>query len=243
MNKVSASVVPPFRTAASRLTASLYSSNLAQSWSLSAYPISLDLGLKVHLQTRSITASKYSFRQRQWVHGNIRVTEVDRVMGSILTSAHFHLILSYYENTHTIFPNCWSHSLCPRCCDRRNWKDHQCQVVSHLLTRFLCSSNQNRYFSWVPFRCRRRCGGLTIACALPSSSIVSPQRPPSGVSLSSLNGRVHMLLWLCSTTICGQIDRMHIYTETYIMHAILWCSKSCDCNKDEYYKPKCLVDV
>ena len=49
---------------------------------------------------------------------------------------------------------------------------------------------------------------------LPSSSIVSPQRPASGASPSSLNGRVQMLLRLCSTTICGQIDHMDIYTDT-----------------------------
>jgi len=79
--------------------------------------------------------------------------------------------------------------------------------------------------------------------SLPSSSICSPQQPPSGASLSSLNGRVQVLLRLCSTTICGQIDRMYIYTETYIIHAILSCSKSCDCNKEEYDKAKCLVVV
>jgi len=28
-----------------------------------------------------------------------------------------------------------------------------------------------------------------------------------------------------------------------MMHAILWCSESCDCNKDEYDKTKCLVDM
>jgi hypothetical protein len=31
-----------------------------------------------------------------------------------LTASHFHLILSYNENTHSIFPNFWSHSLIPR---------------------------------------------------------------------------------------------------------------------------------
>jgi len=69
--------------------------------------------------------------------------------------------------------------------------------------------------------------------SLPSSSIVSPQRPPSGASVSSLNGRVQMLLRLCSSTICSQIDRMSMYRKTYIMHAILFCSEASDCNKDE----------
>jgi hypothetical protein len=30
------------------------------------------------------------------------------------TASHFHLILSYNENSHYIFPNCSSHSLSPR---------------------------------------------------------------------------------------------------------------------------------
>jgi len=79
--------------------------------------------------------------------------------------------------------------------------------------------------------------------SLPSSSIISPQRPPSGVSLSSPNGRVQVLLRLCTTTICGQIDRVYVYTETWILHTILWCSESCDCNKDELDKRKCLLVV
>jgi len=63
---------------------------------------------------------------------------------------------------------------------------------------------------------RKWCGGVLMVGSLPSSFIVSVQWPPSGVSLSSLNGcvQVQVLLQLCSTTICGQIDRMYIYTET-----------------------------
>ena len=70
--------------------------------------------------------------------------------------------------------------------------------------------------------------------SLLSSSVISPQQPPSGASFSALNGRLQVLHWLCSTTICGQIDRMYIYRDTWIMHAILWGSESCDCNKDKY---------
>ena len=44
----------------SRLTASLYFSNLARSWPPSASPNLLDHGLQVHLQTRLIAASKCS---------------------------------------------------------------------------------------------------------------------------------------------------------------------------------------
>ena len=41
------------------------------------------------------------------------------------------------------------------------------------------------------------------------------------VHLYVLNGCVHVLLRLCWTTICGQIDLMYMYAETYIMHVIL----------------------
>jgi len=46
--------------------------------------------------------------------------------------------------------------------------------------------------------------------SLPSSSIVSPQRPPTGASGSSPNGLVQVLLQLCFITISGQIDLMYI---------------------------------
>jgi len=58
INIVSAVITPPFRSTASRSTTSKYSSNLDRSWSPSASPNSLDHGLQVHLQTRSITTSK-----------------------------------------------------------------------------------------------------------------------------------------------------------------------------------------
>jgi len=38
---------------------------------------SLDLGLKVHLQIRSIMASKYIVNERRRVYGDTGVTEVD----------------------------------------------------------------------------------------------------------------------------------------------------------------------
>ena len=55
-------------------------------------------------------------------------------------------------------------------------------------------------------------------------------------SVCALNRSLQMLLQLCSTTICGQIDHMYIYRDTYIIHAILWGCESCDCNKDKYDK-------
>jgi len=110
MNRVSAAIVPP-----SKSTASKYSSDLTQSLPASASPESLGHSLRLHLQTRSITASKcifwvqsisatkcisefirsrspsasqpcsikYIFKERRRLYGDTGVTEVDRVTGSI----------------------------------------------------------------------------------------------------------------------------------------------------------------
>jgi len=121
--------------------------------------------------------------------------------------------------------------------------DPQHRVVSYLLTRFLHILNQNRSFWWILSGCCERWGWVLMVGSLSSSSIVLLQWPPSSVSLSFLNWCVQVLFRFCSTNICGQIDGMFIFTETSIMHAILWCSESCDCNKDEYDRTKCLVVV
>ena len=234
-------------------------STLARSWSRSASLSSLDHFLQVYLQICLITASKciskltwsrpqsvspnspdYGLQVRIQVHlqvyGDTRVTEVDRVTESIYLAVpgvdrHWHLISisSYHSMTiHTLsFPTLvLTHSV-------RDFMDPQSQVVWYVLTQYLCSSNQKRSFWWIPFGFHKRCGRVLMVGSLPSSSIVSAQRPPSGASLSSFNRRVQVLLWLCTSTICGQIDRMYIYRETYIMHGILWCSESCDYNKDK----------
>jgi len=117
--------------------------------------------------------------------------------------------------------------------DPRNCVGPQHCAVSYLLTRFLHIPNQNRSFSWILSGCRERWGRVLIVGSSHSSSIVSPQQPPSAASLSSLDGRVQVLRQLCLTTICSQIDRMYTYTEIYIIHALLWCSESCDCNNNK----------
>jgi len=66
--------------------------------------------------------------------------------------------------------------------------DPQRQIVSYFLTWFLQSSNQKCSFSWILFGCRERCGGVLMVGSLPSTSIISPQQPPRGASLCSLNG-------------------------------------------------------
>jgi len=207
-------------------------------------PSSHDDGLKVHLQTRSITACEYIFKELRRVYGNTAETDVHRVTGSKCSAdprvdRHYPISISSY---HTMKIHTVSFPPSGLTCSVRN-VDHQRQVVSYLLTQIPHSLNKKRSFSWIPFGCCARCGRVLMVVSLPSSSIVSPQWPLSGASLSSLNGRVQVLLRLCSTTICSQIDRMYTYTEAWIMHPILWCSESCESNNDEYDKTKYLMGV
>ena len=85
-----------------------------------------------------------------------------------------------------------------------NCMDNQCWVVLYLLTRSLCSLNQNCFFSGIQIGCRERCSGVLMVGSLPSSSIVSPQRPPSGASLSSQ--------WACPGTPPILLD-YHLWTD------------------------------
>jgi len=64
------------------IVASKCISKLARSRPPSASPNSLDHCLKVHLKTRSITASKYIVNERRRVYGDTGVTEVHRATGS-----------------------------------------------------------------------------------------------------------------------------------------------------------------
>jgi len=64
------------------IAASKCISKLARSRPKSASPNSLDHALKVHLSTRSITASKYIANDRRRVYGDTGVTEVDWATGS-----------------------------------------------------------------------------------------------------------------------------------------------------------------
>ena len=58
MHRVTAAIAPPSWSTASRSTTSKYSCNLDWSWPPSVSPTSLNHGLQVHLETRSIMASK-----------------------------------------------------------------------------------------------------------------------------------------------------------------------------------------
>jgi len=88
--------------------------------------------------------------------------------------------------------------------------DPQRRVVSYLLTPFLLSTMPNRSLCLITFGCCKRCTAVLMVFSLPTSSITSPQWPPSCATLIILNGRVLVLLQLNSSTICGQIDCMYI---------------------------------
>jgi hypothetical protein len=78
----------------------------------SASPHLHNHSLQVHLE--GATAGVWRYRSNgcgksdgEYIFGRPRSRE---------TSSHFHILLSYNEYTHSIFPNCSSHSLCPRYC-------------------------------------------------------------------------------------------------------------------------------
>ena len=182
-------------------------SEFTRCWSASASPKSLDPGLYVHRQGATVGI--------RWYSGNGGgQSDGEYILGrpwSRQTSSHFHLIISYNENTHSIFPNFWSQSLCPRfhgSTQLRGPSTPGSIISSHPIPMLF---QPELLFLMISIWMSRECGGVLMVGSLPSSSIVSPQRSPSG---ASLNGRVQVLLQLCSTTICDQIDCMYIYRKT-----------------------------
>jgi len=104
-----------------------------------------DHDLQVHLQTHSITASKYIFKECRWLYRDTRGLEVDRAMGSIYSAdrgvdRHHLISISSY---HTMRMHTLSYPTFGLTRPFQHFVDAQRLVVSYLLTQFLCSSNQN----------------------------------------------------------------------------------------------------
>jgi len=181
----------------------------------------LNLGLQVHLQTRWITTSKYIVKKQWWVYGDTGVMEVEWATWSIYlgnpgVDRHYLLLISccHTMKIHTLsFPTFGLTRSFRDFMDPCNCMDPHGRVVLKFLTISLRCSSQTSFFSWIPFGCCERCSRVLIVGSLPFSSIVSPQRPPSGVCLSSLTGHLQVLLRLCSTIICSQIDHTYIYRD------------------------------
>jgi len=134
------------------------------------------------------------------MYGNTGVTEVARVTGSIYLAdpgvdRHHRISISSYHTMklHTrSFPTVGLTHSVRNFMHPHNCLDSQRWVVACLLTRFLGPAKSS--FPWIQFRCRERCGGALMVGSLASTSIVSPQRPPSAASPTSLNGSDKLLL-------------------------------------------------
>jgi len=92
------------------ITASKCIFQFTRPWSPSAYPNKLDHGLQVYHQGASVGVEIFrgnsgGMSDAEYMFGRPR---------GRYTASHFHLIFSYKENAHSIFPNFWSHSLFPR---------------------------------------------------------------------------------------------------------------------------------
>jgi len=120
------------------ITASKCISEFTRSRPPSACPKSQKYSMPVHLsfqsisvsnrisKTRLIIPSKYIVMVWWRVYRDTEVTEVDWEMGSIYSGDpgvdRHHLISLYIENTHSLVPNFWSHSLFPRVCRSMQWR-------------------------------------------------------------------------------------------------------------------------
>jgi len=120
--------------------------------------------------------------------------EVQRVTGSIYSADpgvdrhHLFSILSYHTMKIHYLSQLFSltrsvHDIM----DRRNYMGSS--MLGHIISSHPIPTlkNQNRSFSSMPFGCRERCGGVLMMGSLPSSSIVSMQRPPNGASSKVLS--------------------------------------------------------
>jgi hypothetical protein len=202
---------------------------------------SLYLRLQVHLQTGSIPASKciseFTWFQSpstsphtlecglqlylQWLMADVRkfrvngggqsdgINSVDPGVGRHNLIS----ILSYHTmKIHTLSFSTFGLTLSVRdFVDACNCVDYQCQIGSYLFTQFLFSTNQHRSLSWISFICHEMCRRVLMVYSLTSRTIGLPEWPRCGPSLSP---RVQVLLRLCWSTICFQIDCMYIYRDT-----------------------------
>jgi len=200
-------------------------STLAQSQSPSVALNSHDYSLQVHLQTHSITASKYIFKERRLVYGDTGVTKVERVMGSIHSAdpgedRHHPISISsnHTKKIHTLsFPTFGFTRSVRDIADPRNCVGSSTTgsiISSHPIPTLL---EPEPLFEpeplvlmnsiWMSREVR-----WSVHGGLSGFNLHHFTRTASKCCISkcSLNGRGLVLLRLCSSTICGQIDHMYI---------------------------------
>jgi len=165
-----------------------------------ASPNMLDHALQVHLQGATAGVRRYSGNEGG--HSD-RVSIFGRPR-STLISSHFHLNISYNDNTHSIFRNFWSDSLCPRFHPSTQLRGSStpgsiisCHQIPTLIEpeRLLLMND-----IWLSRVVRRSVGGGLSAFSLHHFATMASKWC---ISKSSLNGRVQVLLILCSSTICS----------------------------------------
>jgi len=78
---------------------------------------------------------------------------------SRLTSSHFHLLLSCNENSHSIFPNCWSHLRCHGSTQLRGSSRPGSIISSHLptLLELHVKDTPGEIFAASPMALQSRC--------------------------------------------------------------------------------------
>jgi hypothetical protein len=148
------------------------------------------------------------------VYWNTGVTEVNKVTASIysvdsavdrhhlISISSCHTMIIYTLSLPTFgLPHSVPDVVCPHNCVHS-----QCRVLSYLLTQFLCSVNQNCSFSWSPYGCWERCGGVLTVGSLPSSSNWCISKFPMGVSKFSSD--YALLPSAARLTVCIYIQRL-----------------------------------
>jgi len=136
------------------ITASKCISEFTRSQSLSVSPNTLDHGLHVHDQRATVVVRRYRGNGGGQNDGECIIGRPR----SRLTPSHFHLLLSYHENSPLIFPNFWSHSLCARF-RGSSWPGSI--ISSHLqrLLEFNIEGTQGEIFAASPLALQSRCKG------------------------------------------------------------------------------------
>jgi len=142
------------------------------------------------------------------------VMEVARAMGSTysgdpVVDTHHHIFITFYHTTKLDTLSFPPFAGFLGSTQLHGFSQPDSIISSHplptLLKPELCFLTNSVWMS-------QEVGETLMVGSLPSSSVVSPQQPPSGASVSFLNGHLQVLTLFL--TFCGQINHMYIYRVT-----------------------------